>query len=777
KNHSHLFFDDHAWEMYMNSLKPLGLSILLNTCNLETIEQYTEFADHVSCMSHKHKEAIPVVNRRCFCELTRQIGFGQNAKEIFQTQNVYGIYQHVDSRCSSEDKSHTEKYKMPMPSMFCVAVKDLSTNTTQLFSQGMADILLNLCTDYWDGQNVQPLAEAERKKIADFYHRTSMTSYCTAFSYRPLEDVSLSIANDFYYEIPEAHFLSRNHDGLLLRPNYHEFSGPSYVDSDLKCYSKQPFKMLNNQIFIGMVTMQYQAKQEVVNLIENLESSCIRFVHFSKENELRSRVFSEKMGLEAGWNCHISLLTDSEEKQLNETSSTLEWQKRVTKPFNHSKSGSAPHINMYCSQYHADNLNDKLTDSPAAAEEYDATKSLQKNRSSAKLPKGIENIRPHINNIDNVPLQVSLFTDCSTSTTCEMLKILQEYGEVTCCLGSSLNIENFSIFLQADCSISIHPIYPYLCLQKNEKNNHLLNDFTSPFGLSSYMISLPCSLLFNNCSLSRMPKLIAEAQKHCQRVSSAAHLYLSLQMSLVLLQLMTTLFFLPPCLTAHQVTWLSLFVVPLISFSMMNNPSYSQIPNNLQGKNRKQLLNQTFFVGAFSFLVRFVPTIAVCLLCFALNLRSFCVNGAGNSTVVCHINFGCGHVEWMDDKTPALLPTFKIFLIYFSFEVVISYCNIHHLKYFWRIRPKENVLWCFICPVILVVQASWFTFLVVGSDYEERSSLSYVSALVWPVSLLWVIGIITIHELVKRKEMKIWIRHQKRAKLDFGTKLGMNSPF
>ena len=33
-------------------------------------------------------------------------------------------------------------------------------------------------------------------------------------------------------------------------------------------------------------------------------------MHFSKENELRSRVFSEKMGLEAGWNCHISLLSE-----------------------------------------------------------------------------------------------------------------------------------------------------------------------------------------------------------------------------------------------------------------------------------------------------------------------------------------------------------------------------------------------------------------------------------------------------------------------------------
>ena len=53
--------------------------------------------------------------------------------------------------------------------------------------------------------------------------------------------------------------------------------------------------------------MQYQALVDIVQLIDLLEKACIRFVHFSKENELRSRVFSEKMGLESGWNCHISL--------------------------------------------------------------------------------------------------------------------------------------------------------------------------------------------------------------------------------------------------------------------------------------------------------------------------------------------------------------------------------------------------------------------------------------------------------------------------------------
>ena len=39
----------------------------------------------------------------------------------------------------------------------------------------------------------------------------------------------------------------------------------------------------------------------------------------------------------------------------------------------------------------------------------------------AKLPRGIEEIRPHIENVDNVPLLVSLFTECTPTATREMV--------------------------------------------------------------------------------------------------------------------------------------------------------------------------------------------------------------------------------------------------------------------------------------------------------------------------------------------------------------------
>lgn len=76
------------------------------------------------------------------------------------------------------------------------------------------------------------------------------------------------------------------------------------------------------------------------------------------------------------------------------------------------------------------------------------------------MPRGIENIRPHLENVDNVPLLVSLFTDCSAEATREMLKIMQSYNEIVVCIGSSASNANAEIFLQANCSVAIEPLYP-----------------------------------------------------------------------------------------------------------------------------------------------------------------------------------------------------------------------------------------------------------------------------------------------------------------------------
>ena len=45
-----------------------------------------------------------------------------------------------------------------------------------------------------------------------------------------------------------------------------------------------------------MVCAQFQPRHDVVTLIERLEAGNIRFVHFSYDNELRSRAFGTKLG-------------------------------------------------------------------------------------------------------------------------------------------------------------------------------------------------------------------------------------------------------------------------------------------------------------------------------------------------------------------------------------------------------------------------------------------------------------------------------------------------
>lgn len=68
---------------------------------------------------------------------------------------------------------------------------------------------------------------------------------------------------------------------------------------------------------------------------------------------------------------------------------------------------------------------------------------------------------------------MSLFTDCSADATREMLGIMQNYGEIVVCMGSSASNANADIFLQADCSIAIEPLYPqvknqhFVCLSSN----------------------------------------------------------------------------------------------------------------------------------------------------------------------------------------------------------------------------------------------------------------------------------------------------------------------
>ena len=144
---------------------------------------------------------------RCACELSEAIGFAKNATESYEVKN------YIQSFRESQPFDPSDTFKMrrikailrkktPFPFLCSVVVHDTSTGLQQLFTQGTADMLCDVCPDFWDGKGIHPLSPELRKKIHDFYTRASLSAYCTAFAYRPVFSDFSKVLDNFYLELP-----------------------------------------------------------------------------------------------------------------------------------------------------------------------------------------------------------------------------------------------------------------------------------------------------------------------------------------------------------------------------------------------------------------------------------------------------------------------------------------------------------------------------------------------------------------------------------------------
>lgn len=125
---------------------------------------------------------------------------------------------------------------------------------------------------------------------------------------------------------------------------------------------------LYNQIFLGVLGSPVIPRQETEGLLSTLQDAGVRFVYFSPRNMRLTKEIASQMGIDVAWNCAISLrpLDQGEEDPHRMVSTYADWD-----------------VN-------------------------------------AKLPHGIESVRRHLHEVDNVPLLVSLFTDVTKETTMQV---------------------------------------------------------------------------------------------------------------------------------------------------------------------------------------------------------------------------------------------------------------------------------------------------------------------------------------------------------------------
>ncbi|XP_077406450.1 transmembrane protein 94 isoform X3 [Vanacampus margaritifer] len=793
QNPASIQFDDLSWQCHLPSLKPLGLNIMLNLCNNNVTQQLCCFSDHLSnlALQESHGSVQPIQVPWGLCELSRLIGFTPGAREMFEQESHLALYQlptgEIIKDVPSRRLHYFTKRQPPISHLISLFVRDSSSECVQMLSHGSADLILEASTDFWDGADIYPLLGSDRKKILDFYQRACLSGYCSAFAYKPMQGSLSSQLNGKCVELASSPCLFSGLELSLTTPNKHPSCRNSWssdgIGEGMEC--DDGVQALSGQIFMGMVSSQFQARLDTVRLIDALITACIRFVYFSMEDELRSKVFAEKMGLETGWNCHISLTSNGDSPCEGAPSS----------PY---------HGSLHEDLHQADSrdeaegplLPEEEVHSDLASFQPDSdVPSFLEDCNRAKLPRGIHQVRPHLKNIDNVPLLVPLFTDCTPNTMCEMIKIMQENREVTCCLGSAANFRNSRLFLQSDLSIALDPLYPSQCSWEtfSYATRGAFNrstDGLSPLRLAGQINSLGCSVAFHQGESVSMTKLIEQARHTTYGIRKCFLFLLQCQLSLVIIQFLACLAQLPPPMNTTDILWLSCFSYPLLSLCLLGKPRDSSVMTVATGKNLDAIPKKTqnYFLGCF--VLKFGLTVCAYLLAFGFTLQEVCLRST-NLTILENTTGKCLHIltasssihapRWFSDLSNGLLLTQKImtgFLVLHT--VVISLSYVHRSQSLWRKSPFSNSWWCLTVPVVLLSQIVQATV-----DYQlwhDRGSLlnfglADIPLLGWLLVFLSLLLVVVVNEVVKLHEIRVRVRYQKRQKLQFETKLGMNSPF
>ncbi|CAG8716913.1 4333_t:CDS:10, partial [Ambispora leptoticha] len=423
-------FEDQDWDQHLSRLKPLGLNLLLNT-NCGVLQGRKRAEQHRKNSSFHIQAKIKPARQSCLCRLGKEIGFTDDALQSFiKRKEIF-----VNAPCHPSLKDRITKDQWEVPSMNSSIYEELNSGSCQLLSDGNLEIILDNCSDYWNGQGLQPMSEVIENKIYDFYQNAIINDMqCVAYAYRPINVVNgnkipflnstSSDSGDTYIVLPspqEAELMSDSEDSEdqdlslsqlvrlhrlkngLLEANLHDFS---FDQENTTSQDEELFyqDVIQGQIFLAMATLCHQPKPDVCNFIEDLRLAGIRFVYFSSTAERESKAYAERLGLETDWNTCILLSSPGDE-------------------------------NSFGDGY------------------------LESHDIKARLPRGIVNIRDHLMETDDIPLQVSLFSECTPETTQEMIKIFQEYGEVVCCVGSALNAFNTHSFAVADVSVAIEPMH------------------------------------------------------------------------------------------------------------------------------------------------------------------------------------------------------------------------------------------------------------------------------------------------------------------------------
>ncbi|SOS78848.1 conserved Plasmodium membrane protein, unknown function [Plasmodium sp. gorilla clade G1] len=628
-----------------------------------------------------------------------------------------------------------------------------------MFLKGQLEALVNKCMFYYDGKAIKKLKRRKKKVLRILnmqWISSGIESIC--FAYRPLSSSEVTYLKENFSK--NIYVITINKKKVYNIKNFYN-EKPFPIRENEKFLSH----LLSTTIFIGNSAVKLLTNNEIQTRINDFYDAGIRFVYFSKTDQINTRNVANLLGMETNWNTSISL-----------------------------------------------SLNDKP--------------SFKNRDGKVVIPSGINNIKTHIKEVDDIPLRVSSYSGCNQFNTAEMIKILLENNEIITCVGNSLNCSNFELYNLCNYSISVLLPFNTICKDcygKKEKTNPFENQSSknNPLMLySSFINSFPCNLIIekNSLDLSQnvmelVYKLLKSSRIHKKNVSLMIFFFYFYYSYLSFLVFIISMFFLPPFISVVDYLLFILLIIPMLSICLLRNNNNSTIMNDIPDKViSKQFLTKKMIF----FLIKWIPMLvfSIILSCYYLQLinknfvRNYIIRGSLNTynmsqdlkrKLLKDINYYCNDNIYLLGsfyKCQLLIYSFYkndsmenvnmvdtmikqsqiFFFFYFSlFFFVSSLSNSDKFEPLYKLSCFQNSKTYFSCLFLfLVLSFLYVIFRIYMLPLEFLKQ--YPDTVLITLMVIFNIVILIINEILKKVEERIKINRQKYLKVLFGTRLGMWSP-
>ncbi len=201
-------------------------------------------------------------------------------------------------------------YHFELPSFFSKLFYEKTSESIQLFTEGQFDLVLEVCSDYWNGQGIGELNETVEKRLYEFYQNATLSdTYVIAYAYRPIPKEIYDAVQQysiqpqsflpFYIELPLQSTLpddtrsspdklqpisdirpadSSSSDNLKQHSSFHQkhrFCHSVLSDSKLDRFEAGTLipedifynEAIKSQTFLGLASMVFQPKHVIFLLI------------------------------------------------------------------------------------------------------------------------------------------------------------------------------------------------------------------------------------------------------------------------------------------------------------------------------------------------------------------------------------------------------------------------------------------------------------------------------------------------------------------------------